>query len=291
MIQAAREYVVATRKSPLALKQAEMAVSCFEQAIPGSVYRVEKMVTTGDKQREWSLEKEGGKGLFTKELEDALLDGRANFAVHSAKDLPSEMPEGLSIAGFLPREDPEDVLVLRNGVKNPKVIATGSPRRRIQLRILYPDAEFIEIRGNVDTRLNKIAEGYADATVLAAAGLNRLGIGDWEGTEFVRLGLDECVPAVGQAAVAIQCRTSDIPQFEGALDASTKVAVVLERAFMERLGGGCQVAFAVNYTGGTLRIYHKDCGRETRVIPFEYAMEKPAEIADQLIKQLELGHA
>ncbi len=291
MIQAAKEFVVATRKSPLALKQAEMAVSCFEQAIPGSIYRVEKMVTTGDKQREWSLEKEGGKGLFTKELEDALLEGRADFAVHSAKDLPSEMPDGLSIAGFLPREDSEDILVLKKGVSSPKVIATGSPRRRIQLRLLYPNATFIEIRGNVDTRLNKIAEGYADATVLAAAGLKRLGIGNWEGTEFVRLGLDECVPAVGQAAVAIQCRTGDIPRFEGALDASTKVAVSLERAFMERLGGGCQVAFAVNYTAGKLRIYHKDCGRETRVIPFEYALAKPAEIADQLIKQLELGHA
>lgn len=291
MIQPAKEFVVATRKSPLALKQAEMAVACFENAIPGSVYRVDKMVTTGDKQREWSLEKEGGKGLFTKELEDALLESRADFAVHSAKDLPSDMPEGLSIAGFLPRESPEDVIVLKAGVETPKVIATGSPRRRIQLKFLYPEAEFIEIRGNVDTRLNKIAEGYADATVLAAAGLKRLGIEGWKGTEFVRLGLDECVPAVGQAAVAIQCRTSDVAKFESALDASTSVAVRLERVFMERLGGGCQVAFAVNYSDEKLRIYHKDCGRETRLIPFEYAMDKPTEIADQLIQQLELGHA
>ena len=291
MIQPAKEFVVATRKSPLALKQAEMAVACFEQAILGTVYRVEKIVTTGDRQREWSLEKEGGKGLFTKELEDALLEKRADFAVHSAKDLPSEMPKGLSIAGFLPRESPEDVLVLKKGIEIPKVIATGSPRRRIQLRFLYPKAEFIEIRGNVDTRLNKIAEGYADATVLAAAGLKRLGIVGWEGTEFVKLGLDDCVPAVGQAAVAIQCRTSDVPEYERALDSSTSIAVCLERAFMERLGGGCQVAFAVNYSDGKLRIYHKDCGRVSRSIPIEYAKEKPTEIADQLIQQLELGHA
>lgn len=291
MIQPAREFVVATRKSPLALKQAEMAVARFERAIPGSIYRVDKMVTTGDKRRDWSLEKQGGKGLFTKELEDALLENRADFAVHSAKDLPSDMPEGLSIAGFLPRESPEDVLILRSGVQSPKVIATGSPRRRIQLRYLYPNSEFIEIRGNVDTRLTKIAEGYADATVLAAAGLKRLGIDSWPGTDFVELRLDQCVPAVGQAAIAIQCRTIDVPQFAPSLDESTMVAVRLERAFMERLGGGCQVAFAVNYTEGKLRIYHKDCGRETRSVPYEYAMGKPVEIAEQLIQQLELGHA
>lgn len=291
MIQPVKEFVVATRKSPLALIQADMAVACFEKAIPGSSFRVEKMVTTGDKQREWSLEKEGGKGLFTKELEEALLGERADFAVHSAKDLPSAMPDGLSIAGFLPRDCPADVLVLKKGIETPKVIATGSPRRRIQLRYLFPKAEFIEIRGNVDTRLNKIAGGIAEATVLAAAGLNRLGIDQWEGVDFKKLELDECIPAVGQAAVAIQCRTRDVATFEAALDGSTKVAVDLERAFMERLGGGCQVAFAVHYSEGILRIYHKDCGRESRVIPFEYAMGKPIEIAEQLIRQLELGDA
>ena len=147
--------------------------------MPELKFRIEKMVTTGDRQREWSLEKKGGKGLFTKELEDALLEKRADLAVHSAKDLPSEMPEGLSIAGFLPRESPEDVLVLKDGIDAPARIATGSPRRRVQLRFLYPQVEFIEIRGNVDTRLAKIADGYADATVLAAAGLNRLGIDSW----------------------------------------------------------------------------------------------------------------
>ncbi len=291
MIQPANEIVVATRKSPLALAQAKLAVARLEEALPGHALRVEKMVTTGDKRLEWSLEKQGGKGLFTKELEDALLEGRADVAVHSAKDLPSEMPKGLAIAGFLPRERPEDVLVLKKGVESPKTIATGSPRRRIQLRYLYPEAEFIEIRGNVDTRLNKIAEGLADATVLAAAGLNRLGISEWDGVDFKTLDVDACVPAVGQAAVALQCRESEVARFEGALDADTGVAVRLERAFMERLGGGCQVAFAVNYTDETLRIYHKDCGKETRSIPFEYAAEKPNEIADGLISNLELGDA
>ena len=291
MMQPAKEFVVATRKSPLALVQADLAVACFQKANPGATFRVEKMVTTGDKRRDWSLEKEGGKGLFTKELEDALLDKRADFAVHSAKDLPSAMPAGLAIAGFLPRESPEDVLILKEGVDKPKVIATGSPRRRIQIRFLYPEAEFIEIRGNVDTRLNKIVEGFADATMLAAAGLKRLGIHDWKGVVFKRLSLDECIPAVGQAAVAIQCREEDVAIYESALDDATGVAVRLERAFMERLGGGCQVAFAVNYTDEKLRIYHRQCGQETRSIPFDYAMKKPDEIADQLIQQLELGDA
>ncbi len=291
MIQSGKELVLATRKSPLAMAQARMAAACFEKAISGTSIRIEKMVTTGDRRREWSLEEKGGKGLFTKELEDALLEGRADFAVHSAKDLPSDMPAGLAIAGFLPRETTEDVLVVKEGVGTPSVVATGSPRRRIQLRLLYPEAEFIEIRGNVDTRLNKIAEGYADATMLAAAGLKRLGIERWDGVEFRTLSLDDCIPAVGQAAVAIQCREEDVSIYEGALHDETNVAVRLERAFMERLGGGCQVAFAVNYTDETLRIYHRQCGKETRAVPYQYAMKKPAQIAEQLIEQLELKDA
>jgi len=291
MVKPSQEIVIASRKSPLALAQAELAIASFRVAMPGLEFRIEKMVTTGDRRREWSLGEKGGKGLFTKELEDALLDSRADLAVHSAKDLPSEMPEGLAIAGFLPRESPEDVLVVRNGVGEPARIATGSPRRRIQLRFLYPQADFIEIRGNVDTRLDKIANGYADATVLASAGLKRLGIESWQGVSFKTLSLDECVPAVGQAAVAIQCRNEDVSRYQAALHSSTAVAVRLERAFMERLGGGCQVAFAVNYADDTLRIYHKDCGYEKRTIPFRYASEKPYEIAEQLIRQLELGDA
>lgn len=283
-----KEIVIATRQSPLALAQTELSLALLQQAMPDRSFRIEKMVTTGDRRTEWSLEKEGGKGLFTKELEDALLDGRADLAIHSAKDLPSDMPQGLSIAGYLPRELTEDVLVLKEGVETPKVIATGSPRRRTQLRYLFPEAEFIEIRGNVDTRLNKIKAGLADATVLAAAGMKRLGIELWEGVTFRKLTLDECIPAVGQAAVAMQCRSGDVERFGPHLDQDTLIAVRLERAFMQRLGGGCQVAFGVNYTGDRLRIYHKVCGRESRVVPFEYATKHPDKIAANLIEQLEL---
>lgn len=288
MIKPAREFVIATRKSPLAMAQTHLAQELFQRGMPDAVFRIEKMVTTGDKRQEWSLEKQGGKGLFTKELEDALLGGRADFAVHSAKDLPSEMPKGLALAGFLPRAACEDILVVRDGVESPKLIATGSPRRRIQLRYLFPEAEFTEIRGNVDTRLTKIARGDADATVLAAAGLNRLGIDSWEGVTFRTLTLDECVPAVGQAAVAIQCREEDVDTFRPHLDDETAIAVNLERAFLETLGGGCQVAFAVNYTGDTLRIYHKQCGKETRSLPAEYVSSHYTKIAANLIEQLEL---
>lgn len=288
MIKPAREYVIATRKSPLAMAQTHLAKELFERGMPDAVFRIEKMVTTGDKRKDWSLEKKGGKGLFTKELEDALLEGRADFAVHSAKDLPSEMPEGLALAGFLPRQTCEDVLIIRDGVEQPKLIATGSPRRRIQLRYLFPDAEFNEIRGNVDTRLKKIARGDADATVLASAGLNRLGIESWEGVTFRKLSMDECVPAVGQAAVAIQCRVEDVDTFAPHLDEETAIAVNLERAFLEELGGGCQVAFAVNYEAGKLRIYHKECGKETRELPVEYVTTHYRAIAKNLIEQLEL---
>lgn len=291
MIKPAREYVIATRKSPLAMAQTHLSKELFEQGMPDTIFRIEKMVTTGDKRQEWSLEKQGGKGLFTKELEDALLEGRADFAVHSAKDLPSEMPLGLALAGFLPRQTCEDVLILRKGVEVPKLIATGSPRRRIQLRYLFPQAEFTEIRGNVDTRLAKIARGDADATVLASAGLNRLGIDSWEGVVFRTLTLDECVPAVGQAAVAIQCRIEDVDTFSPHLDQETAVAVNLERAFLEELGGGCQVAFAVNYVAGKLRIYHKQCGRETKDLLPEYVASHFKVIAAKLIKQLALKDA
>lgn len=272
------------------MAQTRLAQARLQAALPGTLFRIEKMVTTGDRQREWSLEEQGGKGLFTKELEDALLEGRADIAVHSAKDLPSDMPRGLALAGFLPREDCADVLILRDGVDGPSVVATGSPRRRAQLRYLYPKAEFIEIRGNVDTRLGKIANGYADATVLARAGLNRLGIFEWPGVSFRALSLDECVPAVGQAAVAIQCRVEDVDTYRPHLDESTRVAVELERAFLARLGGGCQVAFAVNYVDGVLRVYHKQCGRERREVPAEYAASHGPSIAAALIEQLELAH-
>lgn len=252
--------VLATRKSPLALAQSEMVAARLHEAL-GLEVELLTMTTTGDQRREWSLERRGGKGLFTKELEDALIEGRADIAVHSCKDLPGDMVPGLTVAGYLPRADPRDVLVVRAGVETPATVATSSPRRRQQVAMLFPDARFTEIRGNVDTRLRKIgADGVADATVLAAAGLARLGIGEWPGVEFHVLGCEHMVPAVGQAAIAVQCRLGEEARFAGALDARTARAVTLERAFQAALHGGCQTALGVHVSGDTLWFYHEEIG-------------------------------
>lgn len=257
---------LATRKSPLALAQSKMVAAKIRETI-GVEVELLKMVTTGDRQAAWSLEKEGGKGLFTKELEDALLSGRADIAVHSAKDLPGEQPEGLEIRGYLPRADPRDVLVVRAGIESPRTIATSSPRRRLQLSMLYPDAEFTEIRGNVDTRLRKIAEeGVADATVLAAAGLQRLGIGDWPGLEMRVLGFETMVPAVGQAAIAIQSKVGVLSNLQKCFDSETARAVELERAFQSALEGGCQTALGVHLRADTLWFFHDQIGLRSRPI-------------------------
>ena len=202
------QLILATRKSPLALIQAELVGARLRTAL-GVETELRQVVTTGDRQAEWSLEAKGGKGLFTGELEQSLLRGEADVAAHSTKDLPGEMTPGLAIAGYLPRADPRDVLVRRTGVASPQVIATASPRRRLQLARLFPGARFVEIRGNVDTRLRKIAGGQAEATALAAAGLARLGIAAWPGLEFLPYEFAQMVPAVGQGAIAVQCRAAD----------------------------------------------------------------------------------
>lgn len=255
--------ILATRKSPLALAQSELVAAHLRAAL-GVEVGLLKIVTTGDRQVEWSLEQKGGKGLFTSELEQALLRGEADIAVHSTKDLPGEMPVGLAVAGYLPRADPRDVLVLREEIAVPRKIATGSPRRRLQTARLYPGVEFCEIRGNVDTRLKKIAEQHlADGTILAAAGLARLGITGWPGLRFVPLTPEQMVPAVGQGAIAIQCRTADASRLAEPFDAATAAAVNLERAFQTALGGGCHTAFGAHAAVETLYFFHEQTGLRT----------------------------
>lgn len=279
--------VLATRKSPLALRQTEMVAAHLQTSL-GVETELLKIVTTGDRQTDWSLEKKGGKGLFTSELEAALLRGEADVAVHSTKDLPGDMPEGLAIAGYLPRADTRDVLVLRAGVAMPKILATGSPRRRLQIAKLYPGVEFTEIRGNVDTRLKKIGEQHvADGTILASAGLNRLGIGNWPGVEFHALGFHDMVPAVGQGAIAIQCRAADETKFAGVFDLATASAVNIERAFQAALGVGCHTAFGAHATTDKLYFFHETAGyREFPLAPAD--LLAPAEFAERVLKELGL---
>ena len=279
--------ILATRKSPLALVQTNMVAAHLGKALSVETELL-KIVTTGDKQAEWSLEQKGGKGLFTSELESALMKNEADVAVHSTKDLPGEMPPGLAVAGYMPRVDPRDVLVIRTGLTQPAKIATGSPRRRLQIALKFPGVEFTEIRGNVDTRLKKIAELHlADATVLAAAGLKRLGITGWPGLEFRPLEFTDMVPAVGQGAVAVQSRAADAARFAGALDAGTALAVAVERAFQNALGGGCHTAFGAHVEPGTLYFFHEKTG------PKQFAltaadMAAPAQTAARILKSLGL---
>ncbi len=263
MSSEANRIILATRKSPLALRQAEAVAVALSDRL-GLETELSPMSTTGDKQATWSLQERGGKGLFTKELEHAVLKGRADLAVHSAKDLPTETPDGLVLVGFLPREDPRDVLIIREEVKEPKVLATGSPRRRAQLRGRFPDTDWIELRGNVETRLLRIAElQEADGTVLAAAGLNRLAIASFPGLRFEFLPLNENVPAAGQAAIALQCRSGETERFRSACDDATGQSVTLERAVLEAMGGGCHIAMGVHCRDDELMVYHEEHGRHT----------------------------
>ncbi len=279
--------ILATRKSPLALAQSNMVADLLGRAL-GVEVELLKIVTAGDRQTEWSLEKKGGKGLFTSELEHTLLQGGADIAVHSSKDLPGEMPAGLAIAGYLPRADTRDVLVLREELSAPRKIATGSPRRRLQVAAIYPGIEFCEIRGNVDTRLKKIAEQHlADGTILAAAGMKRLGITGWPGLKFLPFAHTEMVPAVGQGAIAIQCRVADVARFAPHFDAPTARALAVERALQTQLGGGCHTAFGAHATPDTLYFFHEKTGR--KALPLTEAdYAAPDAAATRILKELAL---
>jgi hydroxymethylbilane synthase len=229
--------VIASRGSQLALWQARWVATQLTSA--GHECRLEIIKTTGDKITDVPLAKVGTKGLFTKEIEEALLDGRADLAVHSLKDLPTELPEGLVLAAVPEREDPRDAVVGKKLADLPMgaKVGTSSLRRAAQLRQLRPDLQVESVRGNLDTRLRKLDEGQYDAILLAAAGLKRLGWGDRIAEV---LSAELMCPAVGQGALAIETRAG----FNGVgmLDhADTHTAVLAERAVLGALGGGCQV--------------------------------------------------
>jgi hydroxymethylbilane synthase len=278
--------ILVTRGSPLALQQTRDAAARLEAAL-GVTTEVRILTTTGDRQAAWSLEKQGGKGLFTAELEQALLRGEADLAVHSSKDLPTEMPAGLEIAACLPRQDARDVLVRRADVTAPHRIATGSPRRRAQGRLTFPDAEWTELRGNVDTRLKKLAQGDADASYLAASGLDRLGIAAWDGLAFERVDLARMVPAAGQGAVALQGRVGEAARFAAAGCGRTTFSVTVERLFLAKLGEGCHTAFACHHADGRVHLFRDDFGRRDVDFP---ATDLPSAdaLADRILRDLRL---
>lgn len=242
---------IATRGSMLALWQANHIKDSIENKHEGIKVELLKIKTTGDKILDVPLAQVGGKGLFVKEIEEALLDGRADLAVHSLKDVPTEFPEGLGLTAITEREDPRDVLIshqkqgldeLPKGAK----IGSSSLRRKCQLLKVRPDLNILDLRGNLDTRIKKAESGEFDAIILASAGMRRLG---WEDriSEYIRT--DILLPAIGQGALGIETRlddkeTMDLIQF---LDHdATSAAVRAERALLSRLEGGCQVPIAAH---------------------------------------------
>jgi hydroxymethylbilane synthase len=244
-----REIRIATRKSALALWQAEYVKARLEASHPGLKVSLVPMVSRGDKLLDAPLAKIGGKGLFVKELETALMENEADIAVHSMKDVPMEFPEGLGLYCICEREDPRDAFVSNHfdsldALPPGSVVGTSSLRRQAQLLARRPDLKIQFLRGNVNTRLAKLDAGEYDAIILAAAGLIRLGFG-----ERIRssIGVDESLPAGGQGAVGIECRTTD-SELHALLEclnhAPTATRVVAERALNKRLNGGCQVPIA-----------------------------------------------
>lgn len=244
-----REIRIATRKSALALWQAEYVKSALEQAHPGLRVSLVPMVSRGDKLLDAPLAKIGGKGLFVKELETALLENEADIAVHSMKDVPMDFPEGLGLFCICEREDPRDAFVSNrfdslDALPAGSIVGTSSLRRQAQLLARRPDLRIHFLRGNVNTRLAKLDAGEYDAIILAAAGLIRLG---FEVRIRSSISVDDSLPAGGQGAVGIECRTADAEVH--ALLAplhhrDTAVRVNAERALNKRLNGGCQVPIA-----------------------------------------------
>jgi len=269
-----RELRIGTRGSQLALWQANTVKRRIEEA-GGPACRIVVIRTSGDRLQEAPLSEVGGKRLFVKEIEDALLRNEVDLAVHSSKDMPAVLPEGLTIAAVLPREDPLDAVVLPMGsirLRPPSIasidalvaalgrspsIGTGSVRRIAQLTRLFPGARFTPIRGNLDTRLRKLDEGAHDALVLAAAGLRRLGFAS---RISLALPAAACVPAPGQGIVAIEVRDGDDDTRRAVVhidDRAAGAALKAERAVVEALGGGCQTpigALATPEDGDTLQL-------------------------------------
>lgn len=241
---------IGTRGSKLALWQANWVQSKLQSIYPSIDIHIVVIKTKGDKILDVPLAKVGGKGLFVKEIEDALLEGRIDLAVHSMKDMPAELPDGLTIGAIPERENPQDVLIAKasgiNDLPKGARIGTSSLRRAAQLRFLRRDIHIFPLRGNLDTRLKKLDEGNMDAIVLAAAGIRRLGLQE-RITEY--LASDVMLPAAGQGALCIETRRDDhrINTLIKALDhKDTRMVVLGERAFLHRLGGSCQVPIAAH---------------------------------------------
>jgi hydroxymethylbilane synthase len=238
---------VGSRGSRLALTQAERALSSIRA--PGSELVLVPITTAGDRDRSRPFGEIGSRGVFVKELEEALLDRRIDIAVHSAKDLTAADPEGLVVGAYLPREDPRDALCGAAAIRAGMRIGTASVRRKAQLLALEPTLSIEPLRGNIDTRLRKRGERGLDAIVLAACGLDRLGLGGEIGHRFEP---ETMLPEAGQGALALQVRAGDEQLVAAADDAETRERVEAERAVVAAVGGGCLAPVAAHHDGTTL---------------------------------------
>ncbi len=244
-----KKFIVGSRGSDLALTQTRQVMAALAESNPGVELELLIVKTEGDRDQTTNLSAFPAMGVFVKELQIALLERRIDLAIHSLKDVPEDEPEGLVLAAFPERQDPRDVFIgkktfreLEKGAR----VGTGSPRRVLQLKKMRPDLEYVAIRGNVDTRIKQVTEGRLDGTVLAAAGLNRLN----RTQDFLHsFSFSEMIPAIGQASLALECRVDDDDSHalcRTLNDELTEGAVVIERDFMRRVGGGCKVPMAAH---------------------------------------------
>ena len=269
---------IGSRESILAVRQAEIIRDLIKKADPEIETEIITMKTTGDKILDKSLAQIGGKGLFVKELDRALLEGKIDISVHSLKDMPMELNPDLPILAYGKREDPRDVLIFREGVeelKDGSVVGTSSRRRMLQLRELYPGCRFRGIRGNVQTRMRKLAEEGYDATLLAAAGLARLGMESCIGRY---LSVEEMIPSAGQGILAVQGRRGeDYPWLKAIDDREARLSALAERQFIRVTGGGCTSPSAA---------HAQICGDELKLYGLYYDEEKERYWKDVLCVRL-----
>jgi len=247
-----KKIIIATRESKLAMWQAEHIRDCLEEAYPDMEVVINSMTSRGDQILDTPLAKIGGKGLFTKELENSMLAGESHIAVHSLKDVPMEFPDGLKLSVITKRHDPRDALLSQNyasieDLPQKAVVGTTSLRRRMQILKIRPDLTIKNLRGNVNTRIRKLKEGQYDAIILASSGIKRLGLQE-EVNYFTPISEDLMIPAMGQAALGIEI--IDTPEVEKIVevlrDMDATIETTIEREFVRVLEGGCQVPIGIN---------------------------------------------
>ena len=290
---------IGSRESALAVRQAEMIKERIEKEAPGVKAEIMTMKTTGDQILDQSLEKIGGKGLFVKELDRALMEGKIDLAVHSLKDVPMEVREELPILGYSRREDPRDVLLIRKTLEerpSSPVIGTSSRRRMLQMEALYPGCTFRGIRGNIQTRMHKLETGGYDGTLLAAAGLKRMGL---EQVIYRYFSVEEMIPAAGQGILAIQGRRGENYAWMERLDCpQSRAAALAERQFIRAAEGGCTSPSAAHarVLGNELRLsalyYEEKTGtyeKGTVCADAARAAQAGEELARELMRRVQAG--